>query len=157
MIFWKSDFILYFTGMKNCLLLLTILSGSICCFAQPSPPKDSTRESYITFRATETEAAFPGGRPGWQQFLVQNIRFDKILPLVPKTGIRWEQTAVVQFIVEKDGSVSELKVVNEVSEAVAKEAIRIISNSPKWVPATQNGKKVRAYKKQPIMFVVEPS
>ena len=146
---------MYFTGMKNCLLLISFLFGALCCFAQPSA-NNSSRDSYITFKETETGAVFPGGIPGWQQFLVQNIRFEKILPLVPKTGLKWQETAVVQFIVEKDGSVSEIKVVNEVPQAVATEAIRIISNSPKWIPATQNGKKVRAYKKQPIMFVVEP-
>lgn len=146
---------MYFTGMKNCLLLIPLLFCVMCGLAQPST-STTTRDSYITFKETETEAAFPGGAPGWQQFLVQNIRFDKILPLVPRTGLKWQETAVVQFIVEKDGSVSQIKVVNEVSEAVASEAIRIISHSPKWIPATQNGKKVRAYKKQPIMFVVEP-
>jgi protein TonB len=146
---------LYFTGMKNCLLLISFL-WTTSCLAQPSPQKDTTRESYITFRATESEALFPGGASGWQHFLVQHIRFDKIMPTVPKTGKRWEQTAVLQFIVEKDGSVSEIKVVNEVPEAVASEAIRIISLSPRWIAATQNGKKVRAYKKQPITFVVEP-
>lgn len=141
--------------MKYSLLLVAILCGAVCCFAQSGavPPG---RDSYITFRESESVAVFPGGTSGWQQFLLQNIRFDKILPLVPKTGLRWQETAVVQFIVEKDGSVSAIKVVNEVPEAVANEAARIIAHSPKWIPATQNGKKVRAYKKQPITFVVEP-
>ena len=153
MIFWKSNFILYFTGMKN--LLLVVLSCSLTCICLGQASRDTTRESYITFRSVENEANFPGGFAGWQQFLLQNIRFDKIMPIVPRTGKQWEETAMVQFIVEKDGSVSDIKVVNQVSEPVEKEAIRIISVSPKWLPAMQHGKKVRAYKKQPITFVVE--
>src|SRR5688572_19807577 len=99
MIFWKSEILLYFTAMKNCLLLISFLSVATCGLAQ-SGANNSGRDSYITFRETETDAVFPGGVPGWQQFLVQNIRFDKILPQVPKTGLKWQETAVVQFIVE---------------------------------------------------------
>lgn len=140
--------------MKNLFLLLLL-----CCagttIAQTSQKNDTARASYIMFQSVAYEAQFPGGLSAWQQYLIQNIRFDKIIPLVPKNGNRWEETAVLQFIVEKDGSINEIKVVNPVSKAVREEAIRIISVSPKWHSAMQNGKKVRARKKQPITFVVQ--
>ena len=146
---------MYFVGMKNLFLLLLLCCAGTTTIAQTSQKKDSARESYITFQSVAYEAQFPGGLSAWQQYLLQNIRFDKIMPLVPKNVKHWEETAVLQFIVEKDGSIHQIKVINPVSKAVEDEAIRIVSVSPKWQPAMQNGKKVRAWKKQPITFVVQ--
>ena len=60
----------------------------------------------------------------------------------------------VEFIVEKDGRVSNAKALNSVFPEIDKEAIRIVMLSPKWKPAKQNGQAVRCYFQIPISFVI---
>ena len=74
---------------------------------------------------------------------------------IPKRTKHFEQTAIVQFIVCKDGSICEVKVINNVLPSIKKEAERVIQKSGTWLPAQQNGKTVKAYRKQPITFVVD--
>jgi protein TonB len=61
---------------------------------------------------------------------------------------------VVQFIVDKDGNVSEVKALTSHGYGMEEEAVRVIKRGPKWTPAIQNGRQVKAYRKQPITFVV---
>lgn len=146
--------------MKPCtLLLLFCLAAATTGFAQADTTVEVTigtlKDTGHVFVKVENEAQFVGGLPGWQQYLVQNIRMEGVMKAAPKRSKHWQQTAVVQFIVCKDGSLCEIKVVNKVHPEVAKEARRIIATSPNWEPATQNGRTVNAYRKQPITFVVE--
>jgi protein TonB len=62
---------------------------------------------------------------------------------------------VVQFIVAKDGTVSDIKALTRYGYGMEQEVVRIIKKSPKWSPAQQNGRTVNAYRKQPITFVVQ--
>jgi protein TonB len=100
----------------------------------------NSTDSVQIFEQVEVEAQFPGGLPAWRTYLMQNMRMDKIAAAVPRKQKHWEQQAIVQFIVGKDGSISGIKVINSVS--------------PQWEPAMQNGRPVKAYRKQPITFVV---
>ena len=63
-------------------------------------------------------------------------------------------TIVVQFIVDKEGNVSDVEAVSGAQE-LRDEAIRVIKKSGKWTPAVQNGRQVKSYKKQPIVFKLE--
>ena len=60
----------------------------------------------------------------------------------------------MQFIVDKEGAVSDVEAISGPNELRA-EAIRVIKKSGKWEPAVQNGRKVKSYKKQPITFRLE--
>ncbi len=62
---------------------------------------------------------------------------------------------MLQYIVHKDGSVSDIVALNYKDSKTAQHCIDLIKNGPKWEPAIQNGKPVNAYKKQPITFVIE--
>ena len=64
-------------------------------------------------------------------------------------------TVYVQFVVSKDGSISDVKALTNHGYGMEAEAMRVIKKGPKWVPAVQNGRQVNAYRKQPITFVVE--
>ena len=61
---------------------------------------------------------------------------------------------MVQFIVDKDGTVSDVKSGDYPNSKTAQQCINLIQNGPKWIPAKQNNKTVKAYKKQPVTFVV---
>jgi len=145
--------------MKQTLLLLFSCCMATSGFAQT----DSTNQitvlvngtDSLVFQKVDVEATFPGGLNGWRTYLMQNMKMDRIMAAIPKKTKHWEQQAIVQFIVAKDGSISDIKVINEVTREVAKEAKRIIAASPAWQPAMQNGRAVKAYRKQPITFVVD--
>ena len=63
-------------------------------------------------------------------------------------------TVVVQFIVDKEGNVSDVEAISGPNE-LREEAVRVIKKSGKWTPAIQNGRQVKSYKKQPIKFRLE--
>lgn len=115
----------------------------------------NSRDTVGVFKKVEVEASYPGGFPAWKNFLEQNLRADAPFKEVPKKVKYFEQTAIVQFIVCKDGSICDVKVINDVLPSIKKEAERVIKLSGTWEPALQDGKQVKAYRKQPITFVVE--
>jgi protein TonB len=96
----------------------------------------------------EIESDYPGGANAWARFLQANLQY-------PNKAIRKkiEGTVVVQFIVDKDGSVSDIQAISGPENGGLKEeAIRVIKISGNWRPAVQDGRKVKSYKKQPITF-----
>ena len=101
----------------------------------------------VTVNVTETESQFPGGKAGWVKFLSENFVY-------PQKAVRKkiQGTVVVQFIVDKEGKVTDVSVVNPIDPLLDAAAIELIKSSPDWIPAMQNGKKVKSYKKQPIVF-----
>ena len=103
------------------------------------------------FTKVETEPAFPNGKTGWQEYLRKNI--DAAMP-VDEGWKAGSYTIVVQFIVDEDGFVSDVKTDNYSDSKTAKQCIDLIKNGPRWIPGKQNGNVVKAYKKQPITFVV---
>jgi protein TonB len=98
------------------------------------------------FQKVEIESDYPGGRIAWQRFLNRNLRFPPVEDV--------QGTVVVQFIVGKDGSVSDVVAVSGPDELRA-EAVRVIKKSGKWTPAIQNGHQVISQKRQPIIFRYE--
>jgi protein TonB len=114
----------------------------------------TSKDTIGAFVKVEKEADFPGGLPAWRNFLMNNLKGDVVFKDLPKRTKKFEQTAMVQFIVCTDGSVCDVKVINNVLPSIKKEAERAINNSGKWIPAEQGGRKVKAYRKQPITFIV---
>jgi hypothetical protein len=103
------------------------------------------------FVKVEVEPAFPGGVMEWRKYLERNI--DPTVPV--KNGAKaGTYTVVVQFIVHKDGRVSDVRALTNHGFGMEEEAMRMISKGPHWIPAIQNGHQVTAYRKQPITFVV---
>src|ERR1044072_4896973 len=102
-----------------------------------------------TFTKVEIESEYPGGPAAWQRYLNRNLRY-------PQEAIDNEVqgAVVVQFIVDKEGNVSDVEAISGPQELRA-EAVRVIKKSGKWTPAVQNGRQVKSYKKQPIVFRLE--
>ncbi|HJU46037.1 MAG TPA: TonB family protein [Chitinophagaceae bacterium] len=96
----------------------------------------------------EIESEYPGDARGWLNFLNRNFRYP---PEAVDKGI--QGTVVVQFIVDKQGEISDVKAISgpEIG-GLRQEAVRVISKSGKWIPAVSHGRKVKSYKRQPISF-----
>ena len=102
-----------------------------------------------TFTKVEIESDYPGGFSAWKRFLERNLRFSQ-----EAIDNQIQGTVVVQFIVDRDGNVSDVQAISGPQEHYA-EAIRVIKKSGKWTPAVQNGRQVKSFKKQPIVFRLE--
>ncbi len=112
-------------------------------------PKKVEEDWDKTFTKVEIESEYPGGTSAWQRYLNKSLRY-------PQEAIDNEVqgTVVVQFIVDKEGLVSDVQAVSG-PEELRDEAVRVIKKSGKWTPAVQNGRQVKSYKKQPITFRLE--
>lgn len=112
--------------------------------AAPEPPKQEEEQNKI-FEVVEQQPQFPGGSVnGW---LADHIKYPVV---AAENGIQGR--VVVQFVVERDGSVSQVKVVRGVDPSLDKEAQRVISSMPKWIPGKQNGQAVRSRFTVPVTF-----
>ena len=112
-------------------------------------PKKDEEDYDKTFTKVEIESEYPGGTAAWARYLNKSLRY-------PQEAIDNEiqGTIVVQFIVDKEGNVSDVEAVSGPQE-LRDEAVRVIKKSGKWTPAVQNGRQVKSYKKQPIVFKLE--
>jgi periplasmic protein TonB len=98
------------------------------------------------FTKVEIESGYPGGIQAWIRFLNKNLR--------PSDEV--QGTVVVQFIVDKEGNVTNVEAVSGPDE-LRSEAVRVIRKSGKWTPAIQNGHQVISQRRQPIIFRIEAS
>src|SRR6186997_1953022 len=95
------------------------------------------------FEKVEVEASFKGGEREWRKYLERNL--DTNVPV--KNGCKpGTYTIVVQFIVARDGRVSNVKALTKHRFGMEEEAMRMIKEGPNWVPAIQNGREVKAYR-----------
>lgn len=106
------------------------------------------------FDKVEIEASFPGGDAKWRQYLERNANGQVASDNGAPEGT---YTTVVQFVVDKDGNISDVRALTSHGYGMEDEAIRVIKKGPKWTPAVQNGRQVKAYRKQPITFQVTES
>lgn len=103
------------------------------------------------FEKVEVEASFKGGEREWTKYLQRNLDANVAIENGANEG---SYTVVVQFIVDKEGKISDVRALSNHGHGMEEEAMRVIKRGPDWVPAIQNGRNVKAYRKQPITFVV---
>ena len=113
------------------------------------PPVENESNDTMVWRKVEIEAEYPGGAAAWQRFLNKNLRY-------PQEAIDNEISGnvVVQFVVDKEGNVSDVEAVSG-PEALCAEMIRVIKESGKWTPAVQGGRQVKSLRKQPFCIHLE--
>ncbi len=104
------------------------------------------------FTVTENEPRFPGGQPAWVRYLEKNLNPNMPIEEDWKPG---KYKITVSFIVRKDGSIADIKTNDYPGSKTSEHCIDLIRKGPKWEPAVQNGHIVNAYRKQPIIFLVE--
>lgn len=108
-------------------------------------------DSNKIFEKMEKESEFPGGTAAWQRFLQRTLK--ATIP-ADKGAPPGSYTVTVQFIVDMQGNISDIKALTKHGYGMEEEVIRLIRTGPKWVPGVQNGHNVTAYKKQNVTFVV---
>lgn len=96
----------------------------------------------------DVQAKFPGGDSEWRKYLEKNFNRDIAVENGAPPG---NYTIVISFVVGVDGSISDLEAENNPGYGVAEEAIKIIRNGPKWIPAIKNGRPVAYRQKQSII------
>jgi len=120
--------------------------------AQTTASDSVKTETEVKFERVEVEASFPGGNPAWIKFLTNTV--DAAVP-TDHNAPSGTYTVLVQFIVNKDSSISDFKALSNHGYGMEQEVIRALRLSGKWIPAIQNGRPIRAYRKQPVTFQVE--
>lgn len=127
-------------SLKVALTMLVLLFSFMTSTAQ-------TKKNDMVFDVVEVMPQFPGGQIAMLQYLMKNIKYPE---QAMKEGIQGRVT--VRFIVEKDGSISDVKPVLSVHPLLNKEAVRVVKSMPKWSPGKHNGKPVRVRFNLPVMF-----
>lgn len=98
------------------------------------------------------EAEFPGGTGGWRRFLE---RYLDPMVAVNSRAPYGSHTVVIQFVVGTYSKLSDMKALTKIGYGLEEEALRTLRKSPSWIPAKWFGKPVKAYRKQPISFLVQ--
>jgi hypothetical protein len=143
--------------MKN-LLVIALFFGFQLLSAQVEPKiSDATGQvgqaddSHLyNVAAIEQKPEFPGGLQNFYKFVMNNYH-------MPDHPEMQSGNVMVAFVVEKDGSITDVRAVRDVGFGSGEEAVRVIEKSPKWTPGVQNGKNVRVSFMVPIkIMVTEP-
>lgn len=120
-----------------------IASAQAVVSEKPSAPVDTSK----IFEIVEAQPEFPGGVNAMMEFISSNVSYPEI---ALDNGI--EGTVVVQFVIEKDGSLTDVKIVRDPGGGLGQEAERVIKMMPKWKPGTQKDSPVRVKMSAPIRF-----
>ena len=110
-------------------------------------PKEDTPNNEPTFKVVDEMPKFPGGQEGLMRYLAKNIKYPVMAQQNKEQG-----KVLVQIIIEKDGNVSNIKILKGASAWLDAEAIRVVRGMPKWEPGKQNGQAVAVEYTFPITF-----
>jgi TonB family protein len=135
----------YKTKMKQYLLMTIFLLG-LTSFSLAQKNTDGLPETLKT-RVNSTQAEFPGGPEKMKKYFEKNTRYAREADKNNHMGIVY-----VTFIVEKDGSLDSVKLLQTLTEYYDQEALRLVKKMPKWKPAMQNGLPVRTQFNFPVKF-----
>lgn len=113
--------------------------------AEPEPPKHE--EENKVFDIVEQQPMFPGGPAALMKYLSEHTKYPVV---AQENGVQGRVT--VQFVVEKDGSISDVHVLRGVDPSLDKEAVRVVKSLPRWTPGKQNGITVRVNYRVPVLF-----
>lgn len=127
-------------SLKVALMMLVLLFSFTTSTAQ-------TKKNDMLFSVVEVMPQYPGGQIAMLKYFMENIKYPE---QAMKKGIQGR--VAVSFIVEKDGSISDVKPILSVHPLLNKEAVRVVKSMPKWSPGKQNGKPVRVRFNVPVMF-----
>ncbi|MDQ6756688.1 MAG: energy transducer TonB [Bacteroidota bacterium] len=122
-------------------LICVIILSTTAIFAQQKIDSPANK----IFTKVDVEASFPGGDAAWNKYISNAFKEADINFKNADEG-----TCNVRFIVDKHGNISDVQAMNMKKTRLAKFAVEVIANGPKWKPALQNGKFVNAFRLQPI-------
>lgn len=113
----------------------------------PNAAGVKTDNEETVFKVVETMPKFPGGTAGLMQYLARSIKYPVIAQEKKQQG-----KVIIQMVIGQDGSISNAKVLRSVSPSLDTEAMRVVSNMPKWEPGLQRGQAVAVEYTLPITF-----
>lgn len=117
-------------------------------YVPPPPPKPKQEEvTEEIFVVVENQPEFPGGNAAMMKFLSDNIKYPVI---AQENGIQGR--VICNFVVERDGSITDVQVVRGVDPSLDREAVRVIQSMPRWTPGKQRGQAVRVRFTLPVVF-----
>jgi hypothetical protein len=130
--------------MRNFIICILILFTSITRLNAQKPELATITDSAANkkYMVVQIESEFPGGQAGWAKYLQANLNADlgsKTIK-VPKGQTSAKVSVLVSFIVDEEGNISDISVDNakDVPAKLAKEAMRVIKEGPRWIPAKQS-------------------
>jgi len=112
--------------------------------------KEQEEEESQVFFIVEEMPEFPGGEAALRRFIANSIKYPQI---AQENGIQGK--VFVQFVVERDGSVSNASIARGVDPSLDREALRVVNSLPNWKPGKQRGKPVKVSYTVPINFVLQ--
>lgn len=121
-----------------------VLKAKEVIATEPVKPKE---EENKVFDVVEQMPSYPGGNGALMQYLSKNIKYPVV---AEENGIQGR--VICTFVVERDGSVTDVRVAKSVDPSLDKEAVRVVSSMPKWIPGKQNGSAVRVKYTLPVTF-----
>ena len=114
--------------------------------AAPEPPKHVVEETKI-FTVVEQMPMYPGGNAALMGYLRDNIKYPTV---AAENGVQGR--VVVGFVVERDGSITDVNILRGVDPSLDREAMRVVKSMPRWNPGKQNGSAVRVKYQVPVSF-----
>ena len=131
------------------LLLMSLMA--IFCLSTVSAQKTVvSKKNQKVFDVVEQMPEFPGGIAAMLEYLMQNVKYPE-----DAEKQKVEGRVIANFVVETDGSISDVKVFKQVFPSLDAEAIRVLEAMPKWTPGKQNGKPVRVKYTVPVNFKLQ--
>ena len=115
--------------------------------AQPEPKPEVENK---VFDVVEQMPSFPGGPSALMKYLSENVKYPVV---AQENGVQGR--VVVSFVVERDGHITDVKVVRSVDPSLDKEAARVVRSMPAWIPGKQNGSAVRVKYNVPVSFKLQ--
>ena len=122
-------------------------AGEVLKAQQVVVTEQPKEEETKIFEVVEQMPSFPGGDAALMAFLSKNIKYPVV---AEENGIQGR--VIATFVVERDGSITDVKVVKSVDPSLDKEAVRVLKSMPKWIPGKQNGSAVRVKYTVPVTF-----
>nr|WP_295351659.1 energy transducer TonB [uncultured Prevotella sp.] len=127
--------------------LAEAVRSDIAVAAPPPPPAPKPEVSNKVFDVVEEMPHFPGGPAALQAFLSSNTKYPVV---AQENGVQGR--VIVSFVVERDGSITDVRVVRSVDPSLDREASRVVRSMPRWSPGKQNGSAVRVKYTVPVVF-----
>ena len=121
--------------------------SEIAVAAPPPPPAPKPEVATKVFDVVEEMPSFPGGSAALMSYLSSNTKYPVV---AQENGVQGR--VIVSFVVERDGSISDVKVARSVDPSLDREAQRVVKSMPKWKPGKQNGSTVRVKYTVPVVF-----
>lgn len=110
---------------------------------------EEEEDTQTIFTVVEESAMFPGGQEELMKYISENLRYPQQAREADTQGL-----VFVTFVVEKDGSLTDIRILRDIGNGCGEEAVRIVKTMPKWIPAKKRGKEVRMQYNLPVKFTL---